>query len=108
MENGAHENQTYNGFLPQGWAYLPDSLILPQTFPVVDLTIENETVVAIKSNPSAYENAQAENVKILTDIERITSLEEENKLLKAQVQAQSDQLDFYEECIAEMAEVVYA
>lgn len=40
--------------------------------------------------------------------EQITSLEEENKLLKAQIQAQSDQLDFYEECIAEMAEVVYA
>ena len=39
---------------------------------------------------------------------RIASLEEENALLKAQIQAQSDQMDFYEECIVEMAEIVYA
>lgn len=39
---------------------------------------------------------------------RIVELEEENKTLKAQVSAQSEQMDFYEECIAEMASVVYA
>lgn len=43
-----------------------------------------------------------------TDSERITALEEENALLKAQINAQSAQMDFYEECIVEMAEVVYA
>lgn len=43
-----------------------------------------------------------------TTEERVAALEEENALLKAQVSAQSDQMDFYEECIAEMAEVVYA
>lgn len=37
-----------------------------------------------------------------------TLLESENKTLKAQVSAQSEQMDFYEECIAEMASVVYA
>ena len=40
--------------------------------------------------------------------ERISALEAENKLLKEQVSAQSDQMDFYEDCIAEMATVVYA
>ena len=39
---------------------------------------------------------------------RIAELEEENKTLKAKVSAQSEQMDFYEECIAEMATVVYA
>ena len=39
---------------------------------------------------------------------RIEELESENKLLKSQVQVLSDQMDFYEECIVEMAEVVYA
>lgn len=53
-----------------------------------------------------YTYSQVKNLDWATKC--ITSLEEENKLLKAQVQAQSDQLDFYEECIAEMAEVVYA
>lgn len=32
----------------------------------------------------------------------------ENKLLKQQVSALTDQQSFYEDCIAEMAEVVYA
>lgn len=43
-----------------------------------------------------------------TTEERVAALEEENTLLKAQVAAQSDQMDFYEDCIAEMAMVVYA
>ena len=32
----------------------------------------------------------------------------ENKLLREQVSAQADQAEFYEECIAEMAAIVYA
>lgn len=35
-------------------------------------------------------------------------LEAENKLLKEQVSALSEQMDFYEECMVEMAMVVYA
>lgn len=41
-------------------------------------------------------------------INYIGDLIEENKLLKAQVQAMSDRNDFIEDCIAEMAEIVYA
>lgn len=43
-----------------------------------------------------------------TTDERVATLESENAMLKAQVNAQSDQMDFYEDCIAEMAAVVYA
>lgn len=43
-----------------------------------------------------------------TQEQRIAKLESENKTLKAQVSAQSEQMDFYEECIAEIASVVYA
>lgn len=43
-----------------------------------------------------------------TTEERVSDLEEENALLKAQIDAQSAQMDFYEDCIAEMATVVYA
>lgn len=38
----------------------------------------------------------------------VETLTEENKLLKAQVEAQSEQMDFYEDCIVEMAEIIYA
>lgn len=37
----------------------------------------------------------------------IEDLAAENKLLKAQLKAQSDRSDFIEDCIAEMATVVY-
>lgn len=40
--------------------------------------------------------------------ERLEKLESENKLLREQVSAQADQAEFYEECIAEMAAIVYA
>ena len=43
-----------------------------------------------------------------TDAERILQLENEKKLLTAQVQALSDRNDFMEDCIAEMATIVYA
>ena len=43
-----------------------------------------------------------------TTDERLEKLEAENKLLREQVSAQADQAEFYEECIAEMAAVVYA
>lgn len=40
--------------------------------------------------------------------QRVAKLEAENKLLREQVSAQADQAEFYEECIAEMAAIVYA
>ena len=43
-----------------------------------------------------------------TDAERISQLESEKKLLTAQIQALSDRNDFMEDCIAEMATIVYA
>lgn len=43
-----------------------------------------------------------------TDAERISKLESEKKLLTAQLQALSDRNDFMEDCIAEMATIVYA
>ena len=43
-----------------------------------------------------------------TDEERILQLESEKKLLTAQIQALSDRNDFMEDCIAEMATIVYA
>ena len=43
-----------------------------------------------------------------TTEDRVAALEAENKLLKEQVSAQADHAEFYEDCIAEMAMVVYA
>lgn len=59
-------------------------------------TFEEDPLPSITSEP------------VRTDSERIASLETENKLLKAQLQAQSESHDFLEGCITEMAQVVYA
>lgn len=45
------------------------------------------------------------NYKVLPSVE---DLIEENKLLKAQLQAQTERSDFIEDCIAEMAMQVYS
>lgn len=39
--------------------------------------------------------------------EELKNLQQENKLLKAQLQAQTERSDFIEDCIAEMAMQVY-
>lgn len=32
QENGGHRNQTYNGFLPEGWAIIPEDMAV-ENFP---------------------------------------------------------------------------
>lgn len=39
--------------------------------------------------------------------EELKNIQQENKLLKAQLQAQTERSDFIEDCIAEMAMQVY-
>ena len=56
---------------------------------------------------AAYDPPPAPDPAHTTE-DRVAALEAENKTLKAQVSAQSEQMNFYEECIAEMASVVYA
>lgn len=55
-----------------------------------------------------YDGQQMIFIKNVQDLR--SSLDEqiqENKLLKAQLQAQTDRADFIEDCLAEMAGVVY-
>ena len=44
-ENGAHENQTCNlSAIPEGWAVIPDSMTIPDTFPFVNITVKDGVV----------------------------------------------------------------
>lgn len=47
QSNGAHRNQTFNGVVPEGWAVIPDSMILPATFPFVNIQVEDGVVVSM-------------------------------------------------------------
>ena len=54
-----------------------------------------------KENPDYIQPEE----KVVPTIEELTK---ENELMKVQIEAQSEQMDFYEDCIAEMASVSYA
>ena len=44
-ENGAHENQICNlSAIPDGWAVIPDSMTIPDTFPFVNITVKDGVV----------------------------------------------------------------
>ena len=45
---------------------------------------------------------------VITDTPTMDDLIKENEMIKKQIEAQSEQMDFYEDCIAEMASVIYA
>lgn len=63
------------------------------------------------SSPFWIEITEEEYNKLInqkTNAERIEDLELENDLLKQQIKAASDQNEFLEDCITEMAGIVYA
>lgn len=78
------------------------------------LSVENGTVTAVEANQEALDAYEAEHPETEpedpepTTEDRVADLEAENKLLKAQVDALSEQNDFHEELIVELAQVVYA
>ena len=108
IKNGAHHNQTVSGkiTIPNGWAVIPEEMALPETFPFVNVEAQDGIVTAL--TPGTVPEPQPEPEPIPTVDARVAKLGNENKLLKEQVSAQADQAEFYEDCIAEMAAIVYA
>lgn len=107
LGNGAHRNQTVSNQItaPSGWAVIPEGMALPKTFPFVEVEAQDGIVTALR--PGTMPDVPSPTPEPTTE-ERLAALESENKLLKEQVSAQADQAEFYEECIAEMAAIVYA
>lgn len=108
IKNGAHHNQTVSGKItvPNGWAVIPEDMEIPETFPFVGVEVQDGVVTAL--TPGTVPEQPPEEPSADPVTERLAALESENKLLKEQVSAQADQAEFYENCIAEMAEIVYA
>lgn len=83
QDNGAHRNQTGAlSIIPDGWAVIPDTVAVPDTFPFVDIEVEDGVVVSMTARevpeveeeyvPTARDDADA----MLVDHEyRITLLE---------------------------------
>lgn len=39
-EYGSHNNQTYHGYLPEGWAIVPKDVKIPESFPFVEVVVK--------------------------------------------------------------------
>ena len=90
---------------------LPDTLLMDyiNTKGFCTLTIEDGAVTALVVDQEALDAYNAEHPEVEPEKPvTVEDLQAENKLLKAQVQAQTERSDFIEDCIAEMAGVVYA
>lgn len=107
LENGAHRNQEgVFATIPYGWAVVPSTMAVPDTFPFVDLEVDGHTVTAMTAG--TVPDPEPEPEPEPTAEERIAALETENHLLNQQIAALTDQNDFQEELIVELAGVVYA
>ena len=115
--NGAYPAlQDWTGLVgPEGYYKWPDALETETFYQYngfVILTVTRGIVQSYEPNVEAWEawkeSLDPEPEPGPTSEERITELEEKNKVLSAQVTALSDQNDFQEELIVELANIVYA
>lgn len=95
-ENAKAYSRTVDGVKEKGWEWDEYHTEFAD-YPGLEADVAANAAAFLKA---AREKEEADNI--------VETLTEENRLLKAQVDAQSDQLDFYEDCIAEMAEIIYA
>ena len=110
LDNGAHRNQSGNiQTVPDGWAVIPDGMET-ENFPFGDVTAEeiNGIMTVTSWTPGEIPETEPEPEPVKPIGDRVTELEAENNLLRQQVSALSDQNDFQEELIVEMANIVYA
>ena len=114
LESGAHNEQDINCDnpavfpVPVGWAILPDDMETPN-FPFGDITADNQTPPVVTSwTPLPIPEPEPAPEPEPTADERISALEAENHLLNQQVASLTDQNDFQEELIVELANIVYA
>lgn len=77
-------------------------ITLPQKFGYIEVEINGKRYYQDADTLEIFDHDPPDKK---TYYERVV---EENKLLKAQIQAQTERADFVEDCIAEMAAVVYA
>ena len=76
LENGAHRNQDgFIGDIPDGWAVIPDSMEVPETFPFVDIAAEDGVVTEMKAGivPDVPDSGGQKPSKTVED--RLTALE---------------------------------
>lgn len=81
LANGAHRNQSIDSeiSLPEGWAVIPEEMEIPETYPFVNLTVENGTVTAMETGvvpePEPAPKSELEILRETVDLLVLDSLE---------------------------------
>lgn len=85
LSNGAHRNQVGSfPVIPTGWAVIPDSMAIPDTFPFVTIVVQGSTVAAMAAGtvpepepqPEPAPTEEDDTASMLVDHEyRLTLLE---------------------------------
>lgn len=83
LSNGAHRNQIGNfENVPDGWAVIPEEMILPESFPFVEIKIKDGIVTEMTAGemppvPEPEEPFETLALEMLIDLDfRLTMLEE--------------------------------
>ncbi len=106
---GPNHGNPISVYFPNSVA-LPDALLMDyiNTKGFCTLTVQDGTVMALVVDQEALDAYNKDHPDIKPEKPTtIDDLKQENKLLKAQLKAQTERSDFIEDCIAEMAGVVY-
>ena len=75
LDNGAHRNQGPDRLnaIPDGWAIVPDRIDIRETYPLVDIEVDGQTVTAMTAGTVPEPEPEPEPTPTLD--ERVTSLE---------------------------------
>lgn len=68
LDNGAHRNQTCNGFeisVPEGWAIIPDEMEIPKTFPFVNIEVENKNYTRVVGEEDGFSEEEYEMMTVV-------------------------------------------
>lgn len=86
--NSSHRNQSWDlPIPPEGYAIIPDDMVIPETYPFVNITVDEiDGVMAVTSMeagvvPKIEEPPVEDNTPVLSLENRVTSLERENAKL---------------------------
>lgn len=75
LDNGAHRNQegTFH-IIPSGWARIPENITIPDTFPFVNIEVDEQVVTTMTAG--IVPEPVPESASIPTQEERLSALEE--------------------------------
>ena len=105
-ENGGHGNNTFHGTdeitfpIPEGWAVIPNDMEIPDTFPFVNIEVDETKTPPVVTSITPGVAPEPEPAP--------PPQPDETSMLKARVAMIEAQQSFLEDCLLEMADEVYA